>query len=435
MKKVFKSNNICLVFSVIIFSFLLIKVLFADFLPFNSLLTGPDNLNEGNDIGKFTLTWIPGDTNSTGILDQEDSSIILLSPNTNSIYNAESNTSGGGKVTYQIMFNMGGNIAAPPGSIIIKLPKYIFYDRENNPAEQIIDVPLAEYPNSQGTGFNYRYETDSVTGIEYLVLENYQSIPESYSFEASISWILKTPSVVADNYQKEIHGVVDVDFDLDGTSELHSDSNIIKLQYSSHAAIRSLAERYNTHTEDRLPPDTNIYLSWNNAWNSELKPENPDDYIYMISYAYSTVYYATQPYSLQFRVYPTDENEGVVLGYCSNSTCSSSATITHDYCSVSRETPSSSYNSYSVCSFIIKYPKTKITENVSHTISNKLTEDLIGVDGATDYKEATYSKTFTIEEQEVVSPTDNYVYLSNVIPNPSQTVTKSRQSSYTTVQG
>ncbi len=438
MKK--NKSRLFLLMSVIIFSGLFLKVLLVDFFSVDKALTELYNtLTSGNDIGKFTLTWVAGNSNRTGILDEEDKSIIYLDPTSNSIYNAESNTTGGAVVTYQVMFNMGGSVPAPPGSIIIRLPKNIFYGRDGSPVEQFVDVPLAEYPSNQGTGFNYRYETDSESNEEYIVLENYQTIPESYSFEASISWILKTPSTVKDQYTKKIKGIVDVDLDLDGINDLHSDSNELTLKYSSHASIDSLSERASTHTETRINKSTNVYLAWNSSWNSALKPENPDDYIYTINYAYSYVYNATQPYTLNIKAYPTDLYEGTVVGYCSNQSCSSSSTVNTEKCSIERTSPSTGSQSYTSCGFIIKYPKNKFPDNVEHTLSNKIVEDLVGIDGAEDTKEATYSTTFIIKDPDPVveiEPSSTYVYLDNVIPGASESLTKSNyNSSASNIQG
>ncbi len=437
MKSRVSIQNVFFVCSILFFTTIFFCVSFVDSISLDRFLTNIyDSLTSGNDIGKFTLTWIPGNSESTGILDENDKSIMSLSPAKNSIYNAESNTTGGAKVTYQLMFNMGGNTPAPPGSIIIKIPKNVFFDRNNEPAVQIIDIPLAEYPNNQGTGFNYRFETDDATGKEYVVLENYQTIPESYSFEASMSWILKTPSTVKDQYVHGIKGEVFVDLDLDGTTDLYSESNELTLKYFSHAKISSLSDRASTHTEDRISTDTNVYLNWNSAWNSSLKPDNPNDYIYTINYAYSSVYYATQPYSLEVRAYPTDTYGGEVLGYCSNSSCSSTATIRTDHCVVDKAIPSEVSHTYSSCGFIIKYPKSNFPENVDHTISNRIVEDLIGVDGATDSKEATYTGTFKISDPEPpIEPSSTTIYLDNVIPGASESAYKSYLGSSNTAQG
>lgn len=428
-----KNGKIFILISIMLFTGAFLKVLFVDFLSFDKMLTGIyDSLQSGNDIGKFTLTWIPGNNGRTGIQDEDDKSIIYLNPTSNSVYNAESNTTGGAKVTYQVMFNMGGSVPAPPGSILIKLPKNLFYGRDGNSVEQFVDVPLAEYPNNQGTGFNYRYETDSETGEEFIVLENYQTIPESYSFEASISWILKTPSTVKDQYIKEFNGLVDVDLDLDGENDLHSDSNSLTLKYSSHASINSLSDYASTHTENRINVSTNAYLSWNSSWNSALKPENPDDYIYTINYAYGYVYNATQPYSLEVTASPTDNYGGTVVGYCSNSSCSTSATVNTEKCTTTVKTPSTGSQYYTSCGFIIKYPKSNLPDNVEHTLSNKIVENLTGVDGAEDTKEATYSTTFIIKDPDPVveiEPSSTYVYLDNTIPNPYQSLSKSDYNS------
>ena len=94
------------------------------------------------------MTWVNSSINDAGTIDENDHSILQLNSADNKIYSASSETGGGLHASYQMIFNMGGSDAAPPGSIIIKIPRYLYYGRDGNPiANQIIDIPLVEYPN------------------------------------------------------------------------------------------------------------------------------------------------------------------------------------------------------------------------------------------------------------------------------------------------
>ena len=206
-------------------------------------------VSDPNGVGQFQLTWLNSSINDTGTINESDHSILQLNAANNTKYVASSKPEGGLHASYQMVFNMGGSDAAPPGSIIIKIPRYLYYDRNGDPiASQIVDIPLVEYPNEGGTGFNWRYENEN--GTDWIVLENNQETSASYTFECSITWILPVPSELADGYEKEIKGHVEVDLNQDGEVDMRSDTNTLTLKNSSHAAIYSYSESYNTHRDE-----------------------------------------------------------------------------------------------------------------------------------------------------------------------------------------
>lgn len=195
---------------------------------------------------------------------------------------------------------MGGSKNAPAGSITIKIPRYLYYGRDGKPlTNQVVDIPLVEYPNEGGTGFNWRYEKDD-DGVDWIVLENNQEISASYLFECSITWILITPSELADGYTKEIQGEVSIDFEQDGLIDILANSNKLNFENHSHAAIYSLYERTSRHRDPESATYVNLYSNWNNNWSDSIKPENASDYVYAIWNSNTEVRYATQPYELKF---------------------------------------------------------------------------------------------------------------------------------------
>lgn len=355
------------------------------------------NFNASNEVGNFTLTWIAGNTGETGTLDENG--VLQVEPGENNIFNAESNYSGGAHVTYQLMFNMGGSEEAAPGAIKIKIPRYLFYGRDGKPlTDQSLDVPLVEAPEATGTGFNYQFITEN--DMDYILLTNYQVIPSSYSFECSITWILKTPSTVADGYKIDITGDVEVDLDGDALVDLHSKSNTLTMQYNSHAKINSLSESYYTHFDSYLKADTNVYNDWNNGWDASLKPENAEDYLYVVWYSSGYVYYATQPYSIKVTSEAVDEYGGEVIAYskCSSSYtagCFSGTSFGTDGVDYSVSILSSSSDKFRYSYFLVKYPKSALNDGKTHTLKNQAIAKLTGVDGAEDEKTATSSVNYT----------------------------------------
>ncbi len=390
---------------------LIIVTFFGIFFSFNFMKSGKKipffqfRITD-NDIGQFSITWITDNkTNSHGITSSNDKSVLTVSPNENNIYNEYNNTGGGAQVTYQLVFNMGGSEDIPVGAIKIKLPKNVFYGRDGLPlSTQIIDVPLVEYPNAEGTGFNYRYELDPTDNQEYLILENYQVIPASYAFECSITWILPTPSTVANGYTKTIQGKLSIDSDLDGNNEIETESNTLTMNYASHAKVNSYTMSYSTHTDTATGKSVNVYTSWNKNWSADLKPENPDDYVYAIWYTDGRVNYATQPYTAVVTARSTDELGGEVIGYCRyyytgyENTCFGQTTEgrvqknQYEYAFIN--TPSKSYEDYEYTYFMVKYPKSNLHDGEEHSLNVESTLTINGIDGDVDTKTATSSKKY-----------------------------------------
>lgn len=413
-----------------------------------------------NEIGQFIISWDapvievpepeydeegnliekPGPDKSEGIVMEGSEHLLLIEASENNVYNAETDITGGIKVTYQMIFNMGGSEEAEAGSIKIKFPKYLFYGRDDLPiGEQILDVPLVAAPDTTGTGFHYSFETDAETGDEYLVLVNYKEIPAAYSFECSISWILPTPSLLEDGYTRDFYGSVEVDLGLNGTIDTSAVSNTLSILSNSHAEFSSSSTSYATHLDTDLDKKTNVYTSWNKNWDESLKPENSSKYVYVVWYSDTRVKYATQPYTAVITSIPTDGLGGEVIAYgkCSSTNCNDSAfsannNPTTDAATYKYTQPNETVDYIRYVYTLVKYPRDVIihTSNGSsgsgsgsssttnpdisgstipddavvttHTLSVKTHAELLGVDGATDMIESETSVDYTYVYQQPI---------------------------------
>ena len=384
--------------------------------------------NTSNGVGNFILTWVEGNTGSTGVLDGDNQYVLNVAPGENNIYNPESASTAGVQVTYQLVFNMGGSIEAPPGTINIRIPRYMFYGRDGNPiSNQIIDIPLVAYPEAAGTGYNYQFVTDE--GVDYILLSNYETIPPSYAFECSVTWILPTPSDVANGFVREIEGEVGVDFDLNDELDLYSKSNKLTLNYSTDVKINSFNFGKTTHFEADLNKNTNIFRQWRSSWPSSLKPQNASDYIYVLYNFNSSVRYATEPYTFQFipEIDPDHpEYGGEIVGYCYYESCSSYYNNPNSW-NVAVPSNTTSYypmsSSSSKSSFIVKYPKSIVDDGEERTFTAKLTAKVNGVDGDTDEKSGTVSDTYQFINE--VEPTTVEVNVPFSVPSISLSGSKS----------
>ena len=410
------------------------------------------SLRSSNDVGQFQISWVNSSINNAGAIDKNDHSKFIMDATQNKRYNASSTIDGGGHATYQIIFNIGGSEDAPKGAITIKIPRYLYYGRDGNPlTDQVIDIPLVEYPNEGGTGFNWRYETDD-DGNDWIILENNQEISASYIFECSITWILVTPSELADGYTKDIQADVSIDYDQDGETDVISTSNTIHFENKSHASIYSLNEYASEHRDEDSGTYVNVYPNWNSNWSNSIKPENDSDYVYAIWYSRAEVDYATQPYDLIFKSEVEDDLGGEVIGYCrySNSGRTSATTNSYDNNCFSKTATNTSttysygydisssssgnsihkasnqplttsigrpferYETYYYYYYMVKYPKSTLQDGETHTLKNKAIVELTGVDGATDVKTATNQINY---KYVYIEPTDVYVDYPGVVPN------------------
>lgn len=366
-----------------------------------------------NGVGQLTISWLEGDQAVAGHVDENG--ILQVSPKQNNIYDSSKNTGGGVHVSYQLVFNMGGSQIAEPGTVEIRIPRYIFYGRNGLPIkDQVIDIPLVEAPSTDGTVFNYHIETGS-DGIEYIVLENFEDIPPSFNFSASFTWILKDPSTVANGFTKKIKGTVDLDLDKNGTTDINSTSNEIEMKYNTQAKIREVKKAATYHYDEDIGGSTNVYSMWQSDWVDELKPQNADNYVYAITYAYAEVYYATQPYSITFTDKINDKLGGEIIGYCrydSNNDTASKRGDSGANCfkkdngsmntdsgrhshkaslsplSASVKSPSATKDEFQYFYFLVKYPRNVVQDNKIHEMSDVVTAKLVSVDGEEDTKTA-----------------------------------------------
>lgn len=394
----------------------------------------------GNDFGQFTITWVSdGHTRSKGIIDQNDHSLLKVNPIDNDIYDQYNNIDGGVQLTYHLLFNMGGSDEAPPGALKIKIPKDIFIGRDGQPIpNQIKDIPLVPYPQTAGTDFNYRFEVDPNDGKNYIILENYSTIPPSYAFECSLTWVLTAPSDLANGYETTITGNVSLDIDLDGTIETEATSNTLKMKYFSHVAINAFSEDSYQHTDSDSGESVNVFKTWNSSWKNTIKPQNPDDYYYAIWRTSGNVYQATEPYTATITSQVTDNLGGEVIGYCyssysyNDSSCFTGNNVTANPYTFNITTPSKTYNNFDYTFIMVKYPKTALNTGIRKTLKNQATLSITGADGDTDTKTVNTSSTFRYAYVEPTTVEREVPFVPSSSSTASNSVSK---SGYSTVHG
>ena len=339
--------------------------------------------NDGNEIGQFNISWFSDGSNNDGEI-QDDGSLKLYISN-NSPYNEETNPNGGVRVSSQLLFNMGGSVDAPAGSLRIYVPRHIFRDRNGSLINEAMIVPLVEYPGETGSGFNYRYEV--MDGEEYLLLENYKTISSSYAFESSFTWIAPNPVDISNNFTTSFKCLIKVDLDLDGNVDVESESNELSLVYQTETPGTETNSifygRTLDHTDAELNRVTNVYREWQSGWNEALKPQNHQDYVYSLWYSYGFIISATQPYSIKFNASVLDSLGGEVVGYCFSYNCfaSSPDALQTEIEEMEFPNPSPDRDLIGHYSFIIKYPKSTILDGEKHELIAGYEYTIMGIDG------------------------------------------------------
>jgi hypothetical protein len=131
----------------------------------------------------FKLEW-------TSTLDEpyvaynEDRSQIILTP----IADEYDTSTKGTSAKCTIAFTQGGDVDAQPGEIEIRLPRYIFKNRDG---KWIGDYTIGvSDEKSGGTGFYYQIDDKDNTdrSDDEIVLTNYQKIDSAYNFICDLTY-------------------------------------------------------------------------------------------------------------------------------------------------------------------------------------------------------------------------------------------------------
>ena len=168
----------------------------ADDLPesVDDLPESGDDFPESGDqtMETHSVKWISGSTSTVIEGDK-----LTISPDKNG-YNTSS-------VTAQLNFSFGGEKNMPAGSITIRLPRHIFYNRQGQPAGEV-EIPLAKAPAEEGvTGFHYAFDEES----DEIVITNFTEIPASYFFNCGIVYKF-TPYNVKNGYEHSFRASFEV---------------------------------------------------------------------------------------------------------------------------------------------------------------------------------------------------------------------------------
>ncbi|MGI6033457.1 MAG: Cna B-type domain-containing protein, partial [Coriobacteriales bacterium] len=178
---------------------------------------------DGSSIDSLSIKWITEDTEDDG-----DASNLYLKPTDNS-----SQT-----LTAQIDFSLSGEKNYSAGTVQIKIPGYIFKDRNGKNYGKMV-LPLAQAP-STNTDFNWSYVNDDNGGYYILTNTRTMSAASSTSIQFEIQNVY--PAQVVD-MAKSSNLSADLTVKTTQGNELKASSNAITAQIDTNVRLSSATKR------------------------------------------------------------------------------------------------------------------------------------------------------------------------------------------------
>lgn len=272
--------------------------------------------------------------------------------------------------TYSINFSLSGSEPWGVGSIELRIPAKLFYDRDGNysPADDnkqnytTTSFSLPESPaTSNKTSFNYRYDSNA----EEYVISNYESIPAATQVTFSLPYLSNIYASTVKSGSK-------------------SDDFSAKLTANSIQKSASAPGIY-TYTDTKY-----VYcslflesksLSFPSGWDSAYNTVS-GKYLYVVYGMYAaTTHSSTQAYKETLSIAPS--NGGVVLGY--KSTPYNTKTFGPSTSPIQVEQKSGvSYCRANNMYALVAYPVSNYTDGHSYTITATMTASLVGYDTSKD---------------------------------------------------
>ncbi len=309
----------------------------------------------------FTLQWTS--PTATGRVYDADG-VCQLTPANNSDTVGTAGTASQATVT----FSLGGDTPAQPGEVEIRLPQYVFKDRDGNSQGTLV---MGVSDKQEGaTGFFYYLDNTT----NEVVISNYEAIEPAYVFKCDVLYHSVStgeyPSNIADKYYNEFNA--DVTITLGDATPIEAETTTIALQYNTRAKLGTLSKSVSTKFE-----------VWLDAWGE--RPADADDYFYVVwelrQYLPNS---NTQPFTITFSDTPDVNGEIVGVGLTSDlADCVGVTTISSD--SIVRPSTSASFGRLNYV--LTRHSRAKVDEGITDFTNNAQT-DLLGVDGATDSKSA-----------------------------------------------
>ena len=312
---------------------------------------------DGSNIETITAEWITPDD----VQDGDNNKLSLR-------WREDNNRS----VRIKLSFAMSGQYDYEAGAVGIRIPKHIFKDRNGEPIGDV-SLGVPEAPDKSNT-FSYAEEEDSY----YITNNRKLNAASTGKIELTISNL--TPHMIKD----KATGYRTDNFNAEINIKTHKGNYIGKKSSDIYADVDTAAKVTGTDLSANK-----VRESWPSGFPEELKPVNPDDYVYVSwnSYAYTE---ANQPFLVSLTENTTSDGttgKAIVLGYVRSDTGEVVKTA-----SINKKEVFDGYrNNGQNCwvTMYAAYPKSDFPYGKTYTIKNTVKYELT----ATDDKEYTHVST------------------------------------------
>lgn len=213
------------------------------------------------------------------------------------VYNP-SESAAGHSFVYTVNYTMSGTFSTDAGAFKIEFPLHILKDRDGNWADTF-ECPYlcdSEITDTDNPDFVYSIDEDNNIATIY----NYKPYPtgESGYIEVSYTTSKSTISYIDMAPSEKLHTKI---YATNTASTVTSEAEADEVYIDTHATI--------SYTQKKTPT---LYNTWQSSWGE--KPENADDYLYLIWPIRTYINKNTAPYNFYLNDTFSDL-DGSVVGY------------------------------------------------------------------------------------------------------------------------
>ena len=218
---------------------------------------------DGTSIDSMSVSWITKDTEGH---EDNDPKKLTLAPYTNEKFD----------VRMRVSFQLSGQNDYEPGTIRLTIPKTLIKTRDGK-TMGIFTLSVPEAPSDRAA-FAYYEQDDS------YVLVNMVKLAASTSALFEFSQRDVVPSQVMGNPKKTVEGISPATFA--SALEVTTPKGTTLARNDSMTATVETAERL--YEYGRLAASSSVlYDSWKDSWPEQLKPTDPEQYVYIDWYGYN----------------------------------------------------------------------------------------------------------------------------------------------------
>lgn len=290
---------------------------------------------------------------------------------------------------YNLSYSVSGIVSDEPRALRFELPLHILKDRDGNWADTFECPYILKSEVQKGDDIDFVYEIDEANNK--IIISNYKKITTNAGYiEVGYSTTKSTLDYKDMGPSKDMTASIRVE----GTNGTSVEKSVTgdPVYIDTHATIAWTQKM----------PNPSYYSEWQSGWGD--KPEDADDFYYLVWEIRSSVNKITSPYTFHLDDTFTDLS-GNVVGY----KLSGQSTFTGKNTSENNRWDGTRYDYV-----LTRYSKTeadaKFEANKSYTLSNKIKATVTATDEMDSSTTANASQTWTYKIQEKPDEKDPVVY-------------------------